>query len=462
VWQVTEAGAREVITLSARDTRNGVTGVAFSPDGTRVLTGDAGIAAAQVWDVSIDGGAEVADLPAVAGINGDARFTSDGRQLVVSSGAGSVTVWDAQSFMPLRTLDGSSRSLSAPTIGDAPGFYAPLASGDDVFSLAVSPDGRLVAVARADGSVRVWDMVTGRDAFTVDPGPTLAPFMHVAWSPDNELLAIAANDGRTGRATVVDRVGRVVAVWQQEDPFTAIALSSFTPDGDRLVATLIPTAGPDPEAGGVVSWDWRTGDVMPIIDAPAAGIAVLSPTGHLIATTTRQAAKPPAYSGEAVDAWDTATGAARGDPGRARRGRAGPRLQRGRITPCDRQPRWHLADLGPLLWRAAPRPARPLRRGGFGCLQPRRLAAGVGRRGGGSARLGARPGRPCRDRRARGDTHPHRRGVPAVPPPPTLPLAQAPPTSSLTARNTGLANSRHWRQRADTPVCLRLAGGTGP
>ena len=34
MWEVTEGGAREVITLSAQDTRKGITGVAFSPDGT--------------------------------------------------------------------------------------------------------------------------------------------------------------------------------------------------------------------------------------------------------------------------------------------------------------------------------------------------------------------------------------------------------------------------------------------
>jgi WD domain, G-beta repeat len=98
VWQVTEGGGREVATLSAHDTRTSITGVAFSPDGSRVMTGDLAITAASVWDLSLTGDAELANLPAGAGALGVVDFTSDGRQLVASSDGGTVAVWDAQSF----------------------------------------------------------------------------------------------------------------------------------------------------------------------------------------------------------------------------------------------------------------------------------------------------------------------------------------------------------------------------
>lgn len=103
---------------------------------------------------------------------------------------------------------------------------------------------------------------------------------------------------------MVDRSGRRVAVWQAESG-TAIGMLTFTSDGEQLVTTRVPTGPADPDAGDVVVWDWRAGDVVPLIDTPA-GIAVPSPTGHLIATATRQ--ETLTGFGETVDVWDPATG----------------------------------------------------------------------------------------------------------------------------------------------------------
>ena len=65
VWSITEGGPRELLSLSAQDTRSGMKAVAFSPDGDRVMTGDESITAVKIWDVGITGDAEVANLPAV-------------------------------------------------------------------------------------------------------------------------------------------------------------------------------------------------------------------------------------------------------------------------------------------------------------------------------------------------------------------------------------------------------------
>jgi WD40 repeat protein/DNA-binding SARP family transcriptional activator len=305
VWDVTEVGPREQFALTAQDTRNGVSGVAFSPDGTRVVTGDFGTTAASVWDVSITGDAEITNLPAVANASGAVDFVSDGRQLVATSSAGSVAVWDTQTFTRVRTLGAAASSPPAPTLGGHP--EPPLASGQDVFSLDVSPDDRLVAAARLDGTVRVWDLATGRDAFSVDPGPTLpgAPFVDVAWSSTGDLLAIAANDGLTGRVTILDRTGREAIEPLQHQHGIAVGSVAFSPDGEQLITTHLPTADPDPAAIQVVIWDWKARKIDRTIATEALS-AVHSPTGHILATISW--GQGPGAGGS-VDIWDSTTAA---------------------------------------------------------------------------------------------------------------------------------------------------------
>jgi WD40 repeat protein len=179
-------------------------------------------------------------------------------------------------------------------------------SGADVFSVDVSRDGRMVATARFDGSVRVWDAETGEDAFTVDPGPTVpgTTWMDVTWNADGDLLAVAANDGSTGRVTIFDRSGRILTVLQ-EDFGTAVGSVAFSPDGDQVITTRVPVVPyPGPDDGQLVIWDWIEGTVKRTIATPAF-IAAASPTGHLVAATNRLSTN---LSGETVDVWDTANG----------------------------------------------------------------------------------------------------------------------------------------------------------
>ena len=69
VWQLelhptqgtVEVEGRQVYLLAAQQTQSGLF-AAFSPDGQRVLTGDVGIAAVKIWDLSIEGDAEVVNV----------------------------------------------------------------------------------------------------------------------------------------------------------------------------------------------------------------------------------------------------------------------------------------------------------------------------------------------------------------------------------------------------------------
>jgi WD40 repeat protein len=199
-------------TLAGVTTASGVIGVAFSPDGGHLLTGDDRITATTVWDVGPGGDAEVANLPGNPNTWIHPAYTGDGH-LAIPTGGGAVTVWDTS------TATQQAR-LTYPNPSAVAADWA-----DDIASIAISPDGTLLAAG--DGNpARAWDLTTGDELFSKSPGGWIS---QPAFSPDSELLALA---GDSGTLSLYDREGTLRAQLRAEDG-SGLQDPTFSPDGSN-------------------------------------------------------------------------------------------------------------------------------------------------------------------------------------------------------------------------------------
>jgi WD40 repeat protein/DNA-binding SARP family transcriptional activator/class 3 adenylate cyclase len=275
VWEIGVKDARELWSLSGQETRSGIVGVAFSPNGTRVMAGDAAISGVKIWDLGSSGGAEWANLPA----SGDpaAEFMPDGQVVVARSpnDVHALTIWDLHTGRALRTL-GPARD----------GFF-----GIDAFD--ISPSGESIGVGGwgahcCGGEVaRAWDSATGEELFRIWHRLDVN---NVAFSPDGEYFVTASWDGT---AKIIDQSGRVIRVLHDEG--FNIRDARFSPDG-LLVATA--ASAEEPGRSRVRIWDWQRGQLVRTIIANAS-VLEFDPSGPEIATAGPEGP---------VELWDMETG----------------------------------------------------------------------------------------------------------------------------------------------------------
>jgi WD40 repeat protein len=225
-----------------------VSAVAFSPDGTRVITGSSDNTA-RLWDAR--DGKPLATLQGHTAAVGMVAFSPDGTRVITGSSDNTARLWDARDGKPLATLQGHTRR---------------------VLAVAFSPDGTRVLTGSLDYTARLWDARDGKPLTTLQGHTESVPA--VAFSPNGTQVLTGSSDN-TARLWDA-RDGKPLATLQGHT--AAVGMVAFSPDGTRVL-----TGSYDDTAR---LWDARDGKPLSILKGHTAYVAAVafSPDGTQVLT----------------------------------------------------------------------------------------------------------------------------------------------------------------------------------
>lgn len=203
--------------------------------------------------------------------SGGIAFDPDWKILAIVSVGNTIKLWDVVTGRELHTLKGHSSGIT---------------------KVAFNPDGKILASLSWDGTIKLWDTVTGTELYTLkghsDDAGTIGEGA-VAFSPDGEILATGVKDGS-------------IKLWEVSNGTELLTLKghsrqassiTFSPDGKILVS----------RGGGTIKvWDASTGTELHSFESIGEnnyGIA-LSPDGKLLAGYRED---------KTIKLWDVLTGA---------------------------------------------------------------------------------------------------------------------------------------------------------
>jgi WD40 repeat protein/transcriptional regulator with XRE-family HTH domain len=283
----------------------GVDGIAVSPDGKHVATGEFDTTV-RIWDSS---GNLLHVLYGHASYIDDVAFSPDGKYLASASEDGTAKLWEVETGKLILTLSGhTSGVVGARFSKDGKQIItisrdktikiwdiSPVGGNDllnlvghtdRVYDVAYNPDGTQIATSSFDNTVKVWNSASGKELLTIAI-ETPVNGGSVSYSPDGKQLIFASGN----QAKMMDtKSGKIVSALS---PFnTLIADISYSPDGTKIAAAS--------QDGIVRIYDSATAKILIEFNANPGGIEQIafSPDGGHLAIAND--------NGDII--YDTATG----------------------------------------------------------------------------------------------------------------------------------------------------------
>ena len=265
LWDVqsqTLVGAFEGHTNDTGVRPPGILSVTFSPDGKTLASGSNSDETVRLWEVATR--EQIALLPKndedeEYELANSVAFSPDGTILAETGEDAKIRLWDVQTQRQICVLNTKAGGVSSIAFRPDGQTLASLNGGLDgrhkggdmavrlwnvktrkqiavsqnhtaaINSVALSPDGALLASGHHDGVVRLWDMQTQKQIATLTGHK--AAVRSVAFSPDGTLLASGERD--SARLWDVQKRKRV-AVFKKNN--TIVESVAFSPDGKILAS----------------------------------------------------------------------------------------------------------------------------------------------------------------------------------------------------------------------------------
>jgi choice-of-anchor C domain-containing protein len=293
LWDgIAAASSGEARSLEQPDER--LMSLAYSPDGKLVATAavrpkpGGALGTARVWDLAT--GQVVHTLPGPAavkvgeqefGVVTRVAFSPDGRLLATGGSDSHVLLWDVKAGEKVRTLVG--RPSNPPDLDQSVG------------SVAFSPDGKILAAGFGDPAyggggrqiIKLWEVASGREIHPPLTGHR-SSIHSLVFAPDGKTLASASLD----RTVKLWNTG----TWKAIRTLTASAALkavAFSPDGTTLAA-----GGTD---GRIQLWDAATGHTGKALKGHSNAVIglVFSADGKTLVSTSAD---------KTVKLWDVVSG----------------------------------------------------------------------------------------------------------------------------------------------------------